>query len=291
MSVVIADLSSAINRQKSEIKRVPIMRRLISFPLFAPVFWLMICGSLLRATTLQIRDGTLIQGKYLGGTADSINLMVNGKIKTYPISQVLLLEFNSNSTAATTAASQAAVSTRPATATETTKARAATATKSITVPAGTQIEVRMIDTISSAINHVGDKFRASLEQPLEVNGVVLAPKGADAYGRLIQAQQAGRIEGQSELRLELTSDYQTAGAARGKQTATRAGVGAGIGALIGAIAGGGKGAAIGAAVGGGAGTATQIITHGQQVNIPSETVLDFTTAQPFTVTVPGSGAS
>src|SRR5579884_1017192 len=62
MSVVIADLSSAINRQKSEIKRVPIMRRLISFPLFAPVFWLMICGSLLRATTLQLRDGTLIQG-------------------------------------------------------------------------------------------------------------------------------------------------------------------------------------------------------------------------------------
>jgi hypothetical protein len=280
-----------------------IMRRLISFPLFVLVFWLMICGSLLQATTLQLRDGTLIQGKYLGGTADSINLLVNGKIKTYPVSQVLLLEFNSNSTAASTSACQAAVSTRPAAATETTKAKAATATKFITVPAGTQIEVRMIDTVSSAINHVGDKFHASLEEPLEVNGVVLAPRGADAYGRLIQAQQAGRIEGQSELRLELTgveingrvvpvvtSDYQAAGASRGKQTATRAGIGAGLGALIGAIAGGGKGAAIGAAVGGGAGTATQIITHGQQVNIPSETVLDFTTAQPFTVTLSGAAS-
>jgi hypothetical protein len=280
-----------------------IMRRLISFPLFVLVFWLMICGSLLQATTLQLRDGTLIQGKYLGGTADSINLLVNGKIKTYPVSQVLLLEFSSNSTAASTSASQAAVSTRPAAATETTKAKAATATKFITVPAGTRIEVRMIDTVSSAINHVGDKFHASLEEPLEVNGVVLAPRGADAYGRLIQAQQAGRIEGQSELRLELTgveingrvvpvvtSDYQAAGASRGKQTATRAGIGAGLGALIGAIAGGGKGAAIGAAVGGGAGTATQIITHGQQVNIPSETVLDFTTAQPFTVTLSGAAS-
>jgi hypothetical protein len=59
--------------------------------------------------------------------------------------------------------------------------------------------------------------------------------------------------------------------------------GAVLGALIGAIAGGGKGAAIGTAVGAGSGTAVQAITHGEQVNIPPETKLEFTLRAPLTV--------
>lgn len=255
--------------------------------------------------TLQLRDGTLIQGKYLGGTGDNVNLLVNGKVKTYPVSQVLLLEFGSNSPVSASPAPKPAASATQAKApsTQAAKPAAPAGTKKVTVPSGTEIEVRMIDTISSSINNVGDKFQASLEQPLEVDGTPVAPKGTTVYGRLVQAKQAGRLEGQSELRLELTgieingvvasistSDYQAAGSSRGKQTATRAGIGAGLGAIIGAIAGGGKGAAIGAGVGGGAGAATQIVTHGQQVNIPSETVLDFSLAQPLTVTAPASTA-
>lgn len=281
------------------------MKKFALISLFAFTFVFAVWVAPVFSATLQLRDGTLIHGKYLGGTGDSVNLLVNGKVKTYPISQVLLLEFGSNSPApASPAPKPAAPATQAkAPSTQAAKPAAPAETKRVTVPSGTEIEVRMIDTISSSINKVGDKFQATLEQPLEADGTTVAPKGAMVYGRLVQAKQAGRLEGQSELRLELTgiqingavapistSDYQAAGASRGKQTATRAGIGAGLGAIIGAIAGGGKGAAIGAAVGGGAGTATQIVTHGQQVNIPSETVLDFSLAQPLTVTMAASAA-
>lgn len=80
-----------------------------------------------------------------------------------------------------------------------------------------------------------------------------------------------------------TGDYDVAGSSRGKQSAERIGGGAALGAIIGAIAGGGKGAAAGAAIGGGAGTAVQVLTKGQQVRVPSETVLDFTLQTAFSV--------
>src|SRR5208337_38916 len=66
---------------------------------------------------------------------------------------------------------------------------------------------------------------------------------------------------------------------RGASTAKRTIGGAAVGSIIGALAGGGKGAAIGAGVGGGAGAGSEIITKGDQVRIPSETLLDFTLQQ------------
>src|SRR5207248_7827327 len=78
-----------------------------------------------------------------------------------------------------------------------------------------------------------------------------------------------------------TSEYNEVGEGRGKETAKRAGIGAGIGAAIGAIAGGGKGAAIGAGVGGAGGTAIQVLTKGEKLNIPSETKLEFTLRSPL----------
>jgi YMGG-like Gly-zipper len=179
----------------------------------------------------------------------------------------------------------------------------ASTSQNILVPSGTSLVVRMIDGVDSDRNKVGDTFQASLEDPLVVNGTQIAPKGATVYGRLEEAKSAGRIQGQSELRLGLTGivingatynittgDYTAQGSSRGKQTATRAGVGAGLGAIIGAIAGGGKGAAIGAGVGAGAGTAVQVMTHGQQVHVPSETVLNFTLQQPVSLPVSNSSA-
>jgi hypothetical protein len=159
----------------------------------------------------------------------------------------------------------------------------------------------MIDSVDSRTNKVGDTFQASLEEPLVAEGRVLAPKGADVYGRLNEVKEAGRVEGQSELRLELTGvqinqqvvpivtgNYDVAGKSRGKNSAEKIGGGAVLGALIGAIAGGGKGAAIGAGVGAGAGTAAQVLTHGQQVHVPSEAVLDFTLKQPVSVPIPNA---
>ncbi len=168
----------------------------------------------------------------------------------------------------------------------------------VTVPAGTVVTVRMIDSIDSARNRPGEEFAASLEAPIVVGDRVAVPRGAEARVRLVEAKSAGRMTGSSELQIELVSltvngnaynvesgYYVMQGASRGKRTAETVGGGAGLGALIGAIAGKGKGAAIGAAIGAGAGTAAQAATHGQQVKVPSETKLDFTIKTPFTITL------
>jgi hypothetical protein len=149
---------------------------------------------------------------------------------------------------------------------------------------------------------VGDKFRASLEQPVIVDGATVVPKGADLYGRLTQATEAGHIQGRSQLKLELTGivvrgqtiplvtgEYSVSGSSRGGSTATRVGGGAALGAVIGAIAGGGKGAAIGAGVGAGAGTAVQVVTKGEQVHVPSETLLEFSLQQEVRIPVSDGG--
>lgn len=251
-------------------------------------------AALVAGATLQMKDGRLIRGKFLGGTADSVNMLINGKVQTYPVADVLLVDFSSSAPAATvpTPAPKA----RPMAAAPAASASARTA---VTVPAGAQLRVRMIDTVDSQTDKVGDKFQATLDQPLTQNGELVAARDSTVYGRLVSSSQAGRIQGRSELRLELTginiggrivpistSTYEVAGKSRGRQTAERTGIGAGLGAVIGAIAGGGRGAAIGAGIGGGAGAASQVITHGQDVHIPSETLLNFALAQPLTVQIP-----
>jgi hypothetical protein len=146
----------------------------------------------------------------------------------------------------------------------------------------------MIDTVDSSVRKLGDTFHASLESPLLVQDTVVAPKGAGVLGKLTQAKQAGKISGGAELTLELTgirinekilpidsTDYDVSGQGRGKESAERIGGGAVLGAIIGGIAGGGKGAAVGAGAGADAGTGVQLLTHGDKIRIPSETLLEF----------------
>lgn len=167
-----------------------------------------------------------------------------------------------------------------------------------TVPAGTTFLVRMIDGVDSSRNRVGDRFSASLEANLVADGRVVAPKGSLVYGRLAEAKSAGRMKGSSSLTLELTeisidgnlhplltSDYQVAGKGSGGKTTKRTIGGAGLGALFGAIAGGGKGAGIGAAAGAGTGLLVSVLTKGQKVNVPSETLLEFRLMQPTALPV------
>ena len=175
-------------------------------------------------------------------------------------------------------------------------------TRTVEIPANTVVTVRTIDSIDSAQNTTGQIFRASLDAPIVSEDRVVIPAGADAFLKLANASSAGHFKGRSELTLELasivyqgktynveSSDVKQSGGSRGKNSAAKIGGGAALGALIGGLAGGGKGAAIGAAVGGGAGTGVQVFTKGQQVKIPSETKLDFTLQQPFTVTyLPGA---
>ena len=154
----------------------------------------------------------------------------------------------------------------------------------------------MIDPVDSSVNQIGETFRASLDEPIIVNGQTVAPRGADVTAKLTEVAQAGRVAGRSEVTLVLlditlngqkheitTAEVYEAGSSRGRQTATRVGLGAAIGAAIGAIAGGGSGAAQGAAAGAGAGTAIQVLTKGEKVQIPSEARLVFTLRNSLTI--------
>jgi len=168
----------------------------------------------------------------------------------------------------------------------------------VTIPAGTMLNVRLSQGLSSDRNHPGDTFSATLDQPLVVDGFVLAERGARAEGRVVEAEQAGRVKGVSSLSIQLTrlttSDGQRLSLATAtvekqgeKSTGTDAakiGAGAAIGAAIGAIAGGGKGAAIGAGTGGAAGTGVVLATRGKPAELNTETRVSFKLTDPVAVT-------
>jgi len=175
---------------------------------------------------------------------------------------------------------------------------AAQSKKKVTVPAGTRILIRTIDPIDTTKQKTGYRFTASLEANLQADDVVVAPRGTTVYGRLAEASSSGRMSGSSQLTLELTdimindtnypvltSAYQVKGKGEGKKTAGKILGGAGLGALIGGIAGGGAGAAIGAAAGAAGGTALAASKKGEQLQIPSESLIEFTLEQPASLPI------
>jgi hypothetical protein len=167
-----------------------------------------------------------------------------------------------------------------------------------TIPAGTLLTVRLREALSTERNSAGDTFAASLDQPLVIDGFVLAERGAPARGHITELVQAGRVKGRSTLALELksltTSDgqrldletdtFRHEGENTMKKDAARAGVLTAIGAAVGAIAGGGKGAAIGAGVGGAAGAGAVLATRGEDAKLAAETRLTFRLKNPVTIT-------
>lgn len=241
------------------------------------------------ADSLELKNGSLIKGKFMGGTESEISFQVGSSVQKYNVADIVVLKFDSERTVSD-------MPTRPKSslASEPGVVEHAS-TKSpwfVTIPAGTRISVRTIDGIDSTKNHVGDRFQASLEEPLMVDGNVIVAKGADVYGRLTESKESGTFTGKSQLRLELTGivvngqtvpvvtgDYEVTGKSRSASTAKRTVGGAAVGSIIGAIAGGGKGAAIGAGVGAGVGAGSEIVTKGDQVKVPSETLLNFTLQQ------------
>src|SRR5215467_10662399 len=261
----------------------------------------LVLGGIGFADTLELKDGRVLQGKYLGGTQAVMRFEVNGEVQTFPTHDIVALTFTRNSSSALAPAPASTPPPQsdpaPAAALPPQAPANSLAGGDITVPAGQSILVRMIDGVDSAKNHVGDVFHASLETDLNINGTLVARKGTNVYGRLENSDKGGTFSGKSELQLELTrlvidgrdypvvsSDYNVQGKSQGSSTAKKVGGGAVAGAIIGAIAGGGKGAAIGAAAGGGAGAGVQILTKGEKVKVPSETLLEFRLQQPLTVT-------
>jgi hypothetical protein len=163
--------------------------------------------------------------------------------------------------------------------------------KSLEIPSGTSIRVRMIDSLSSEKAQVGDTFRGTLDDAIQVDGKELYPKGADVIGRVTDVHATGRLSepGELDLVLNTVSSGTVAasinveplvlkGESHAKSNATKIGGGAALGAVIGAIAGGGKGAAIGTLAGGAAGTGAAAATGKKPAIVDSEAILTFVTS-------------
>ena len=167
----------------------------------------------------------------------------------------------------------------------------------VTIPAGTQLTVRLNEPLDSERNQVGDQFHGSLGAPIVVDDQTVIPIGTDVTGRVAAVQSAGRFAGNSLLTLELTSlsvngktynvqtnQWSRQGKGEGKNTAVKAGGGAALGAIIGGLASGGRGAAIGAAAGGAAGTGVAATKKGEQIKLGPEATLNFQLINALTVT-------
>lgn len=170
------------------------------------------------------------------------------------------------------------------------------------IPPGTEVQVRMIDSLNSGTNHAGDIFHGTLEVPIMVNGKEVYPKGADVTGTVVTVHPSGRLTDPGELTLILNTissggsatsvnvqPFQVKAGSHTKGNVAKVGGGAALGAIIGAVAGGGKGAAIGAGVGAAAGTGAAAATGKKEALIDSEQVLTFlTTSVPVAAPAPGS---
>jgi BON domain len=160
--------------------------------------------------------------------------------------------------------------------------------KTVTIPAGSTLPIRITQTLDSATTQPGESFNGTVATDIIIDGLVAIPQGTPVTGRVDEVHEAAHYKGSSLLSLELTNltrkgeripittqTYSKEGAGRGKNTAEKVGGGAAVGAILGGIFGGGKGAAIGAASGGALGAGANTVTRGQQVQIPSETLIRF----------------
>jgi BON domain len=171
--------------------------------------------------------------------------------------------------------------------------------RNITLPPDTTIPVRITETLDSATTQQGDLFTGTIAADVIADGLVVLRQGTPVSGRVSAVQEAAHYKGSSLLTIELTSinrrgeklavttdPYSVKGKGRGANTAEKVGGGAAVGAILGGILGGGKGAAIGAAAGGGVGAGANTITRGEQVQIPSETLVRFNLTNTLALKVP-----
>ncbi len=266
-------------------------------------------ASVCFADTVTLKNGQVVSGIYLGGTARQVRIDDGNRVQTIDVSDIQRIEFASSPAASLTPAPAAAPTPQPSTeadarpvlrradsgnvmrpdpTADTPRLAQRNPGGPVELPSGTNVVVRMIDGVDSETARPGQTFAASLDEAVMVNGETVIPRGADAVLKLVDAKESGKLTGRAELTLDLVSvtvdgrplelntvTVSRVSDSRGERTAKVAGGTAIVGAIIGGIAAGGKGAALGAAAGGAAGAGAEIITKGQQVKIPSETRLTF----------------
>lgn len=251
--------------------------------------------SWLSADTVRLRDGSTVQGTFVGGDSRQVRLLGDdGNVQSFNINDIEGIRFSGK--AAAQAPPPVAAPGPPPRRMPPMEAERSERAASDVIPAGSVITVRMIDSIDSDVNRSGERFRASLDDPLQVGERIIADRGSDVTVQVVRVQQSGKLTGRDELAVDLyditingrkyqasSSSAEVSSGSRGARTAKVAGGTAALGAIIGAIAGGGKGAAIGAGAGAATGVGIEEVTHGQRVKIASETRLDFTLKQPLAI--------
>ena len=227
-----------------------------------------LAAGLLFADTLELADGTLLEGSFVGSSNGIIMFNTGGDIEAFPESEVVGIFLSAG---VATAADLNA-----------------TTSNQVTVPAGTRLVIRTSDAIDSSRHGAGHRFRGQLEGALVVDGVTVAARGTFVHGRVASASQAGRAVGSSELTVEFTDimiDDQLFPISTGGLSAQTGGeAGRTVGrtarsAAIGGLIGGSSGARTGAQVGVGA----SILTSGASVNIPRGTIIETTLSAALTV--------
>ncbi len=258
------------------------------------------------ADTLTLRSGRTVVGQYLGGDARHIRMAIGDHVDTYDVDDITDLQFGNAAQAPEPPPPPPPPPDQGRYDRERDRDRGRdqglaqqpqpgpVPVAGVQIPTGTAITIRMIDSVDSNTARLGQTFRASIDEPVIVNGQTVIPRGADATAKLVEDQQSGKFQGRTVLTLVLTDisingqmidtttgDVSQASNSRGARTAKVVGGTTALGAIIGALAGGGRGAAIGAASGAAVGGGAQVLTKGQQVKIPSETRLTFTLQQPI----------
>ncbi len=277
---------------------------------FMAALVLMLWGTIARADRIILKDGTTYSGKFIRGDSKVVEFQILSRIesfKTAEVAQIIFREPELQTGAVAGAPADPSAPVQPAAPAPEPKPRAAeqeaapqkVPASTMVLPVGTPITIRTTTAIDTDRNRVGDVFDSTLEDALVSGSQTVAPRGALVKGRIAYAKESGKLTGQSQLILELTelvvngksyllrtSDYTEVGSSRGKRTAATVGGLAAVGAIIGAVAGGGKGAAIGAGSGAAVGTGVQVITSGEVLKIPAETILEFKLQSPLSIAVP-----
>ncbi len=251
------------------------------------------CG---LADTVVFRDGHTMSGSFLGGDSRNIRVAVGDRVENIRLADVDQIMFGDGDRAVSAPGLRYPPEERRAEAPPPPPParRDRDDFGGPMIPSGAVLTIRMVDSVDSERDRVGQTFQASLDEPvLDASGRTLVPRGSDVVVKLVDDVQSGKIEGRTVLTLDIVSlrvngrevDVDTVAiteqsSSRTARSGKVIGGTAALGAIIGAIAGGGKGAAIGAGAGAGAGTVAQVATKGQRVRIPSETRLTFTLQQP-----------
>jgi hypothetical protein len=242
------------------------MKKIIVTTLLTLAF---IGASFTIADTLELADGTLLEGDFVGSSNGIVMFNTGDSIEAFPEDKVVGIFLSGG------------VKTREMLSGE-------PEADVITVPSGTRMVIRTTDNIDSRQHGVGHRFRGQLEGALVVNGTTVAPRGAFVHGRVAQANQAGRVAGRSELAIEftdimiddqlfpvMTTGIEAQGDSQAASSLGRTARTAAIGGLI----GGRSGARTGARVGVGA----SLLTRGESINIPRGTILEARLSAPLNV--------